>query len=101
MMARAAPKAGLGRSGFVDDARRAATPHVIDCNGLSRENLGHQPYRFECELRERTAWCKENSGLCEIEPLRDEKTKVLTGYRFRFEKLVDAVFFKLRFDTQI
>jgi hypothetical protein len=43
----------------------------------------------------------ENGGLFEIEPLRDGETKALRGYRFRFEKLVDATHFKLRFDTNL
>jgi len=54
MLERTAAAAGLKR-GFVDDERRAATPHVIDCVGLSRENLGDEPYRFEREFQERRA----------------------------------------------
>jgi hypothetical protein len=98
---RAAAAAGLKRGGFVDDARRAATPYVVDCKGLSRDNLGEEPFRFEYELQVRRAWCDENGGLFEIEPLRDGETKALRGYRFRFEKLVDATHFKLRFDTNL
>jgi hypothetical protein len=26
--------------GFVDDARRAATPYIVDCHGLAREQMG-------------------------------------------------------------
>ena len=33
---RLAARAGL-KHGFVDNARRSATPHVVDCHGLSRE----------------------------------------------------------------
>src|SRR5215211_5882526 len=62
MLERAAAAAGLRRGGFVDDARRAATPHVIDCVGLSRENLGYEPYQFEREFQERRAWCVESGG---------------------------------------
>ena len=83
MLERVAARAGLKR-GFVDDARRAATPHVIDCVGLSRENLGDEPYRFEREFQERRAWCGENGGLYEIEAIRDDETRAVTGYRFRF-----------------
>ena len=97
---RLAARAGL-KHGFVDDARRAATPHVIDCVGLSRENLGDEPYRFEGEFHERRAWCDESGGLYEIEPLRDDKTKAVTGYRFRFARLANAVFFKCKFDTNL
>ena len=39
---RLAARAGL-KHGFVDDTRRAATPHVVDCQGLSRENLSAVP----------------------------------------------------------
>ena len=87
------PAAGLKR-GFVDDARRAATPHVIDCLGLSRENLGDEPYRFEREFHERRAWCDESGGLYEIEAIRDDETRAVTGYRFRFAGLSEATFFK-------
>jgi hypothetical protein len=69
---RAAAAAGLKRGGFVDDARRAATPYVVDCKGLARDNLGEEPFRFEYELQVRRAWCDENGGLFEIEPLRDD-----------------------------
>ena len=92
--------AGL-KHGFVDDARRAATPHVVDCHGLSRENLGYEPYQFEREFHERRAWCNESGGLYEIEAIRDDETRTVTGYRFRFAGLSEATFFKLRFDTNL
>ena len=94
MVERAAAAAGLKRGGFVDDARRAATPNVVDCLGLSRENLDEEPYLFEFEFHQRKAWCENSGGLFEIEPIRDQETLVLTGYRFRFARLADAVFFK-------
>jgi hypothetical protein len=100
MVERAAARAALKR-GFVDDARRAATPHVIDCVGLSRENLGDEPYRFEGEFHERRAWCDESGGQYEIEAIRDDETRTVTGYRFRFAGLSEATFFKLRFDTNL
>jgi hypothetical protein len=101
MLERAAAAAGLRRGGFVDDARRAATPHAIDCVGLSRENLGDEPYRFEGEFHERRAWCDESGGLYEIEAIRDDETRTVTGYRFRFAGLSEATFFKLRFDMNL
>ena len=100
MLERVAARAGLKR-GFVDDARRAATPHVIDCVGLSRKNLGDEPYRFEGEFHERRAWCDESGGLYEIEAIRDDETSTVTGYRFRFAGLPEATFFKLLFDTNL
>jgi hypothetical protein len=98
---RAAAAAGLGRGGFVDDARRAATPHIVDCHGLSRENLGDEPYRFESEFHQRRAWCENCGGLFEIEPIRHQRASVLTGYRFRFAQEADAESFKCRFDTNL
>ena len=98
---RAAAAAGLKRGGFVDDARRAATPYVVDCKGLARDNLGEEPFRFEYELQVRRAWCDEKGGLYEIEALRDGETHRVTGFRFRFAGLADAVFFKLSFDTNL
>jgi hypothetical protein len=100
MVERAAAAAGLRRGGFLDDARRAATPNVVDCLGLSRENLD-EPYLFEFEFHQRRAWCENSGGLCEIEPIRDQETFVLTGYRFRFAGLSEATFFKLRFDMNL
>ena len=100
MVERAAAAAGLRRGGFLDYARRAATPNFVDCLGLSRENLD-EPYLFESEFHQRRAWCASSGGLFEIEPIRDQKTLVLTGYRFRFARLADAVFFKCRFDTNL
>ena len=97
---RLAARAGL-KHGFVDDARRAATPHVVDCLGLSRENLGYEPYQFEREFHERRAWCDESGGLYEIEAIRDDETRTVTGYRFRFAGLSEATFFKLKFDTNL
>ncbi len=99
MLERAAAATGR-RGGFLDDARRAATPNVVDCLGLSRENL-EAPYLFESEFHLRRAWCANSGGLFEIEPIRDQETLVLTGYRFRFARLADAVFFKCRFDTNL
>src|SRR5688572_25405852 len=86
-MEKRAAAASLKRGGFVDGARRAATQHVAVCVGLSRENLGDEPYRFERELRARVARCDGNGGLHEIEPIRDEETKTLTGYRSPFARL--------------
>ena len=65
---RLAARAGL-KHGFVDDTRRAATPHVVDCHGLSRENLSDEPWRFERELTDRREWCEENADLYEIDTI--------------------------------
>src|SRR4051812_29947326 len=95
--ARLEAKLGL-KVGWVDDARRAETPHVVDAVGLCREHPGTEPYRFEQELKERKAWCSENASAgWEIEPLGEPGR--CTGRRFRFARLADAVMFKLRFGT--
>jgi hypothetical protein len=52
-------------------------------------------------LHERRAWCDESGGQYEIEPLRDEETRAVTGYWFRFARLTNAVFFKCRFETYL
>jgi hypothetical protein len=93
----AAAAAGL-KGGFVDDARRQATPLTVDCIGLTRENLGDT--RFENELREREDWCKEHCiGDREIEPIRQAGR--LVGRRFRFGDDTEAVYFRLQFDTRL
>ncbi|WP_147707339.1 hypothetical protein [Microvirga massiliensis] len=93
----AAAAAGL-KEGFVDAARRAATPLIVDCIGLTCENLGDE--RFENELHQRMGWCKAKCrGDWEIEPIRQDGR--LVGRRFRFGNVTEAVHFKLRFDTRL
>jgi hypothetical protein len=81
--------------GFVEDARRAATPYVVDCHRLAREVIGDR--KFERQFSERRDWCKTN---CpdghEIEPIRDHLGR-LTGRRFRFARGQDATKFKMLF----
>lgn len=88
---------GPKQYGFVDDARRNQTPYTIDVIGLNEEDL-HWP-RYVSELRNRQVWCRE---FCrddwDIEPIRDQQMRLI-GRRFRFADVVDAVYFKLRFDT--
>lgn len=80
---------------FVDDARRAETPHCVDAVDLNEEKLGIISYASD--LQERRDWCTE---FCrddwEIEPIRDEQMRLI-GRRFRFTDVVDAVFFRIRF----
>jgi hypothetical protein len=86
---------GPKQYGFVDQARRAATPHTVDILGMDEEKIGWE--QCAAKLNERRDWCSE---FCradwEIEPLRDERMR-LVGRRFRFADEVDAVHFKLRF----
>jgi hypothetical protein len=82
------------KSGFITPARRAATPNVIDCLGLTREDLGDE--RFEHEFHHRRVWCKyQCPNDHEIEPIRE--SMVLVGYKFRFARDSDAALFKMFF----
>ncbi len=94
---RSAVKLGL-KAGFIDDARRAETPHVVDCIGLSDENL---PYPVFCEeLQRRERWCdRQCRPDYEIEPIREDGR--LIGRRFRFADLSTATLFKLSFETRL
>lgn len=86
--------------GFVNAARRAATPHIVDCNGLSRTNLT-KPSEFEHAFNERRAWCQKHAaGEFEIEPIGPNPEQ-LTGRRFRFESADTAALFKLWFQTDL
>jgi hypothetical protein len=71
--------------------------HVVDVIGLSEDTLGYP--RFPQELVARREWCTENcpSGF-QIEPVRDAGMR-LVGRRFVFASVVEAIHFKLRFDT--
>lgn len=91
--------ASLGiRMGFVEDERRAATPHTVDCLGLTRENL--RLGRFERELNARRAWIEDQcSGGYEIEPIGSQGC--LIGRRFRFGCLTEAAAFKIWFPTRL
>ena len=86
---------GPKQYGFVDQARRAATPHTVDILGMDEEKIDWE--QCAAKLNERRDWCGE---FCradwEIEPLRDKRMR-LVGRRFRFADEVDAVHFKLRF----
>jgi hypothetical protein len=91
---RAAATLGL-KSGFIDDARRAATPYVVDCADLAREVIGDS--EFERKFCERRDWCRDRCYLDhEIEPIRDDQMR-LTGRRFRFANGADATLFKTFF----
>ena len=80
--------------GWIDDARRAATPHAAEWLGLTREDLGDAD--FEEKLWEARHWCKERCPTDhEIEPIRDQGR--LVGRQFRFAKETDATLFKLWF----
>jgi hypothetical protein len=87
---RLASRLGL-RPGWIDEARRAATPYVIEWPGLSREDLGDA--EFQKKLWEARHWCnKQCPNDHEIEPMRDKGR--LIGRQFRFASDIDAVLFK-------
>jgi hypothetical protein len=97
--AQQAGRLGPKQHGFVDDARRAATPHIVDVVGMDEEKIGWP--RCAAELTVRREWCYEFCrGDWEIECLRDYHLR-LVGRRFRFENELEALYFKLRFDTDI
>lgn len=82
------------RRGFIDHARRAATPYVVRQDGLCEDALGQ---RLLCEDREeRRLWMIEHCvGEHEIEPMRAHGQ--LTGYLYRFADWTDAFGFRMRF----
>ena len=79
---RIAARTGL-QPGWNDKARHAATPHVVEWRGLTREHIGDA--EFEEKLRAARNWCKERCPEShEIEPIRDQGR--LVGRQFRFAK---------------
>lgn len=83
------------RKGFVDVARRAATPHAVRQNGLCEDRLGQ--LRYCEERRERRHWIEEHCAHDhEIEPIRDTCLR-LTGFLFRFADADEAFAFRMRF----
>jgi hypothetical protein len=88
------------KPGWIDDARRAATPWIVVCNGLTRTNLT-APGQFEQALRERRDWCEQHApGDYEIEPIGPNPAN-LTGRRFRFVDSKMAVAFKMAFPVDL
>lgn len=82
------------RRGFIDDARRAETPHLVTCDGLSHTNLT-KPGQFERELSARARWCeKYAAGDFEIEPY-------VSACRFRFARIGIANLFRIWFETDL
>jgi len=82
------------KTGFIDDARRAATPYVVDCPGLDGEDLPYEVYAMQ--LRERESWSVERCPHDhEIEPLYDHGR--LIGRRYRFAHQGDAALFRMLF----
>jgi hypothetical protein len=83
------------RRGFIDAARRTATPHVVQQNGLCEDMLG-QPRYYE-EREERRHWITEHcTHEHEIEPVRDTRMR-LAGFLFRFADPDEAFAFRMRF----
>ena len=68
--AQKAGRLGPKQYGFVDDARRAATPYVIEIIGLNDDAMGWD--RYAQEFQERREWCAEwCRNDWDIEPLRE------------------------------
>ena len=80
--------------GWVDDARRTATPWLVDCLDLHDETL-LDPVIARM-FWERRKWCVDHCRQgYEIEPLTEGSR--LLGRRFRFTDPKYAVLFKLKF----
>ena len=93
---RIATRTGL-QPGWIDDARRAATPYTVDVTGLTVANLQQ---RFSWEMQGLVHWCKDPNkcpGGFEIEALHQSGLEV--GRTFRFATLSDGSHFKVRFPT--
>ncbi|MEL6064977.1 MULTISPECIES: hypothetical protein [unclassified Methylobacterium] len=83
------------KRGFVDDARRAATPHTVRCIGLDEDALGER--RFAQEHQTRMRWIKAHcEGGYEVEPIRDGQHRIASRL-FRFADPDEAFWFKLLF----
>lgn len=83
------------KCGFVDAARRTATPNLVLQNGLCEDQLGQQRYYEERETRRH--WIESYCvGEHEIEPIRDARMR-LTGFLFRFADPDEAFGFRMRF----
>lgn len=89
-----------GNLGWVNDARRAATPHTVECDGLTRVNLT-APGEFEQAVNERRVWCEQHApGDYEIEPIGPNPEQ-LSGRQFRFADPKMAVAFKMTFPVNL
>lgn len=83
------------KRGFVDRARRVATPYFVHQRGLCEDHLGQRRY---CEEREtRRLWIEDYCvGQHEIEPIRDTRMW-LSGLVYRFSNEEEAFAFRMRF----
>ncbi len=86
------------RYGFIDDARRRETPHIVDIDGLSRTHLT-KPGEFEHEFNLRVAWCRRFAPHFEVEPIFSAERRV--GRRFRFRDPSIAVLFRGTFPAEL
>jgi hypothetical protein len=94
-----APARNRQRFGTIDAARRAATPHIVDVEGLTRADLT-KPGQFHKELAARVRWCERFApGSYEIELISDSEK--VTGRRFRFVHISIAALFRLWFETNL
>jgi hypothetical protein len=91
-----AQRLGL-RTGFPSDADRAALPHVIRYETLSRERMGD--WRFERVYHSAIAAANHIAGRLGylVEPVSDDRPVVI-GREFRFATPFHAARFKLMVD---
>lgn len=96
---RVAADLGL-RTGFPTDADRAALPHVVRYDALSRERMGdrrfERVYRAAIDAAERVAGRPGHL----VEPVLDHR-RVVVGREFRFASSFAALRFKLVVDAAL
>jgi hypothetical protein len=88
------------RTGFPTDADRAALPHVVRCDTLSRERLGDR--RFEHVYHAAISAAEHIAGRLGylVEPVSDHRP-VVTGREFRFANSLAAMRFKFVIDATL
>ena len=96
---RVARRLGL-RTGFPTDADRAALPHVVRYDALSRERMGDR--RFERVYQAATTAAERVAGRLGylVEPVSDGRP-VVVGREFRFASSFAALRFKLEVDAAL
>ena len=88
------------RTGFPTDADRAALPHVVRCDTLSRERMGD--WRFEHVYHAAISAAEHIAGRFGylVEPISDQRP-VVVGREFRFSTPSAALRFKLNFSETL
>ena len=81
-------------AGSLTSARRAATPYIVECPGLTVRDLGA---RFADKLQGLRLWCRRDcAGEFSVEPIRDAANGRDIGRRLLFADEADAARFRQR-----